>query len=61
MIECSLKIKFEPRDIWVGVYWTTLHRSKQWKVKPPVNNWLDVYICCVPMLPIKLRIWKKYV
>ena len=39
-------IEFEPRDLWVGVYWdyqgigTLKH--------------LDIYVCIVPMLPIHI-------
>lgn len=39
-------IKFEPRDIWIGVFWnlsTTVMTGR-----------LLVYICILPMLPIKL-------
>jgi hypothetical protein len=42
-ISCS--VSFEPRDIWIGVYW---HRivDDGW-------NALFVYVCIVPMLPIR--------
>lgn len=39
---------FEPRDLWVGVYWDR-----------PKNDWdhaLDVYVTLLPMLPIKVMI-----
>jgi hypothetical protein len=39
----SIRVKFEPRDIWIGVYWN----------KPYYG--LEVYICVVPCLPIKLQ------
>jgi hypothetical protein len=47
----SINIKFEPKDIWIGIYWTT-------------HNWvyekeLDLYICIIPMLPIKIAIKKS--
>lgn len=42
-----VSIKFEPRDIWIGVYWN----------KPYKNiNILWIYICIVPMFPIKLEV-----
>lgn len=40
-----VSVKFEPRDLWVGVYW---------------NRWCkalcytDIFICLVPCLPIKI-------
>lgn len=42
----KVRITFEKRDLWVGVYW---------------NAWVDpqelrLYICIVPMLPIIVRI-----
>ena len=44
-----MRIKFEPRDLWVGIFWdragriTTLDTDQQQ---------YRVYICLVPMLPI---------
>jgi hypothetical protein len=43
------KIIFEPRDLWIGIYW---NYSKPWK---GLDN-LFVYICVVPMFPIFLSI-----
>lgn len=39
----GLSVLFEPRDLWVGVYWT----KTVWT--------FTVYICIIPMLPIKLN------
>lgn len=33
---------FEPRDIWVGVYWKRFPAA------------LDVYVCLLPMLPLNI-------
>lgn len=38
----EIRIVFEPRDLWVGVYW-----DRQWFA-------LVVYICLIPMLPLKI-------
>lgn len=40
----SISLLFEPRDLWVGVYWDKGVSS------------LLVYICLVPVLPIKIAI-----
>ncbi len=58
-----IKIKFDPRDLWIGVYWT---RSDEVYLKrvlgePPEGphpfRWfrlsvLRVYVCILPTLPI---------
>jgi hypothetical protein len=44
-----LELLFEPRDLWVGVYWT----------RPPQVNWkhaVDVYVCVLPCLPLKIML-----
>lgn len=37
---------FEPRDLWVGVYWDTYWETGRKK--------LTVYLTVVPMLPIRI-------
>lgn len=39
----KIQLKFEPRDIWIGVYWTI------------TSNVLNVYICIVPLFPIHVQ------
>ena len=47
--ENEMKIKYEPRDLWIGVYWdragrcTTLETDRQH---------YRVYLCVVPCFPI---------
>ena len=50
-MKTQLQIKFEPRDIWVGVYWTTRDGV--------FDRGLDFYVCILPMLPIIFRIHYK--
>lgn len=40
---------WEPRDIWVGVYWNHERRSRMYR--------FDVYVCLVPFFPIRLT-WR---
>lgn len=43
-----VSLLFEPRDLWVGVYW-----------KRPDVAWahaLDVYVCAVPCLPLLVQL-----
>lgn len=41
------RFEFEPRDLWLGVYWN-------WQVLP-LADVLDVYVCLLPTLPIRFR------
>lgn len=43
----SVYVKFEPRDLWIGVYWNK-----------PIWG-LEIYICIIPCLPIKLMWFDK--
>lgn len=36
----DIGVKFEPRDLWIGVYWDYRARS------------LWIYVCAVPMFPL---------
>ncbi len=49
-----MKIKFEPRDIWVGLYWKTEPRHPNAPVCT-CGYRITFYLCLIPMLPI---IWK---
>ena len=62
----TIQLLFEPRDLWVGIFWD-LDTSCEYKMKikedafivwPKQTNNLEIYICLLPMLPIKLQfIW----
>jgi hypothetical protein len=39
-------LKFEPRDLWVGVYWNKTRRG-------PLHT--DVFICLIPLFPVQIR------
>ena len=50
------KILWEPRDIWVGVYWDRGCGSHVPWAKGLRRMW-RVYICIVPCLPLRLEWW----
>jgi hypothetical protein len=44
-------LKFKPQDMWIGLYWDV---ERCWA---PSCVWtLKLYICLVPMLPIKVTV-----
>jgi hypothetical protein len=47
----KLKLLFEPRDLWLGVYW---NRKVLLGAELPPRVDLHVYICLVPMFPIHI-------
>jgi hypothetical protein len=46
----GVRVLFEPRNIWIGVYWT----ERFWVNGPG----LDIYICLLPCFPLLLR-WAR--
>jgi hypothetical protein len=53
MRRAFIKLHFEPRDLWLGIYWTT--RLTIWR-NSSASRGLHVYICIVPMLPIHIAV-----
>lgn len=47
-----IRVFFEPRDLWIGVCWNCYPTGGVQGA--PVVWWLDIYVCLVPCLPIKL-------
>lgn len=59
--------EFEPRDLWVGIYWNRGEAGlamDPWAKKDRdafrrlaglVVAWVDVYVCLVPAIPLRLR------
>ena len=46
----TIKLKFEPRDLWIGIYWD----FQKWAREPQSD--LRIYICFIPMFPLYIHI-----
>lgn len=53
MLPSSVKLLFEPRDLWVGVYWNTFRTPAD--MYGPAMGFFEMCICLIPMLPLRLR------
>lgn len=40
---------FDPRDIWIGVYWN--------RVVEKECSALYIYVCIIPMLPVRVAVY----
>jgi hypothetical protein len=47
-LRASLRLIWEPRDIWIGLYW-----------EGSFNDW-RAYLCLLPCLPIRLHVKRSY-
>lgn len=50
----KLSIKFKAQDLWIGAYWERRETECSWPGHGTERS-LDVWICLVPMLPIRLH------
>jgi len=42
----ELELLYEPRDVWVGLYWV------------PYTSAVEFYVCFIPLLPVRLYVQK---
>ena len=62
----NIEIKWEPHDLWIGVYWNIIDEGK-WRYKNDKSNefvrapWgyhfesLYIYVCLIPCFPIIIK------
>ncbi len=48
----TARLLWEPRDIWLGVFWNTV------KAGGPEDRFLLVYVCLIPCVPLALA-WRR--
>lgn len=46
----SARLLWEPRDMWVGIFWNTISGERL------LSDYLIVYVCLVPFFPIAISI-----
>lgn len=55
-----IRLFFEPRDLWVGLYWNGpyfQHIEDGYGLEPPEQR-IDFYLCLLPCLPLKFTFWR---
>ena len=45
-----MTIKFNPKDIWIGLYWTIREERYGWR------HYYQFYICIIPCFPVFFEI-----
>lgn len=45
-VRWAVALLFEPRDLWVGVFWEHPHYEGP-------DRWFTFYVCLIPMLPLR--------
>lgn len=48
-MKAKVRIKFEPRDLWVGIFWERIGRTTTLETD---REQIRVYLCLLPCLPI---------
>lgn len=50
------RVLLEPRDLWIGVYWT--RHQPLGDDGCILGEWLKIYVCVLPMFPLVLSRWR---
>lgn len=54
----QLRFKFEPRDLWVGVFWD---RVNKFRFRDIGGHWewevYHIYITIIPTVPLFIEVW----
>ncbi len=51
----NIEVKWEPRDLWVGIYWDVMKViSTNYELKDSHYIILKIYICLIPCFPIMI-------
>ena len=51
-LQVNISMIYEKRDIWIGIYIHELYKVIAWNVR-------KIYICILPLIPIKISIYKR--
>ncbi len=56
------KLYFEPRDMWIGVFWKAGHSGAEQVDRYRDRIWTEwhAYICIIPMICLRLT-WRRWI
>jgi len=50
---CQAQLQWEPRDVWVGLFWRTNHEiGMTWYT-------LHLYVCIIPLVPLHVTLLRR--